>query len=215
MENYWRSFFRFRTFFSITVLTELFIVICILWIDYPLAALLSRLPMHHGIRITKVQIPDLLYPGSLLLVAVALTWYYFCIVTDRFSSTRSLARSISIVMPSIYFVKELLQHFFGRVYPRDMLLNPHLQEFRFFHENIIRGGFPSGHMMVITPLLFILCRFSPALRPLWYGTGIALGTALVITNYHFLGDVIAGALAGFVADHMWVMMSGQSMTKKP
>ena len=72
--------------------------------------------------------------------------------------------------------------------------------FRFFHADLSRGGFPSGRMMIAASLLLAFGRFSPVPRSVWLAAGIALGLALVITNYHFLGDVVAGAYGGFAVD---------------
>jgi len=197
----------------VTVSSAIFVAVCIVWTDYPLASLIDRTLVRHHITTTKINIPDLLLPGCIALVIIAWASYCFCKLTGRFPSVVRLALSIGTVTPCVYVVKEIAQHFFGRVYPRAILLHPQLQQFRFFHENFVRGGFPSGHMMVITPLLLMLCGFSPKLRLIWIGLGLALGAALIATNYHFLGDVIAGAYLGFVADRAWLVMSGASMRR--
>ena len=192
-----------RTFLLIvTVLATFTVVVCIRWIDYPLAFLINQITAHHRIYVTKMKIPDILLPGCILLVTSAWAIYYYCTVTNRFFSIVPLAKTIGIILPIVYIVKEVTQLFFGRVYPRAILVNPLLQQFRFFHENYVRGGFPSGHMMIATALLLVLRKHSPLLRPAWLSLGIVLRATLVVTDYHFLGDVIAGAYFGFIIEHV-------------
>ena len=51
-------------------------------------------------------------------------------------------------------------------------------------------------MLVLTPLFIALWHFYPRYR-LYYGiAGLCLGAALIVTEYHFLSDVIAGACIG-------------------
>ncbi len=198
---------------AITAASLLSVVICISWIDYPLASVIDRFLTHHGIFLSRTEIPDLLLPGSALFVIIAWVGYWFCKAKNRFSHIAPFARYIGIVIPFVFVVKGLAQFSFGRVYPRVMLVNPDFREFRFFHENLVRGGFPSGHIMVAVPLLIVLCKFSPALRRLWIGLGIALGAALVVTNYHFLGDVMAGAYLGWFVDRVLAASSLKTVLK--
>lgn len=193
-----------KKFLMITLFAMFAIVICVRWVDYPLALAVSRVLLRHRIYITKTTFPDLLLPGSLILITIAWTSYRYCIVANRLPSIVPLFKKIGIVLPIVYIVKEFAQYCFGRVSSRAILLNPDLQQFCFFHENLLRGGFPSGHMMIATPLLLVLSRYYSTLRPLWFGLGIALGASLVLTDYHFLGDVIAGAYGGFVVERIVV-----------
>jgi membrane-associated phospholipid phosphatase len=185
-----------RTFLIVTVVSALALAACITWIDYPLAAFLG----HQHRHVTKTVIPNLLLPGCLLLVGAAWGVYRFNRVTGRWRPIAAPARAIGITVPVIYIVKEFAQHFFGRLFPRAFLMHPDFLGFRFFHTNYFRGGFPSGHMMITVCLLLTLSRVYRLPRLVWIGLGIALGAALVATNYHFLGDVVAGAYGGFVVE---------------
>ncbi|HEX9137433.1 MAG TPA: phosphatase PAP2 family protein, partial [Nitrospirota bacterium] len=62
------------------------------------------------------------------------------------------------------------------------------------------NAFPSGHMSVLTPLIISLWRFYPRYRTFFLALGLALGGALIMTNSHFLSDVIAGAYLGLLVD---------------
>jgi membrane-associated phospholipid phosphatase len=200
-----------RIFLVITALTALAVVVCIRWIDYPLATLLSH--YHH--RVTNADIPNFLLPGCLLLVALAWATYRCCTVAGRWPSVARSARAIGIVTPVVFIVKEVVQHLFGRVFPRAILWHRDLAEFQFFHANLLRGGFPSGHMMIAASLLLVVGRYTRVPHWVLLAAGIALGVALIVTDYHFLSDVVAGAYGGYVVEstiHNW--KSGSSTTKQ-
>jgi membrane-associated phospholipid phosphatase len=177
-------------------LTALVVAACIRWIDYPLASFLG----HHQSHAANRDIPNFLLPGCLGLVVLAWATYRYCTAAGRWPSVAQLARAIGIVTPVVFIVKELAQHLFDLVFPRPLLWHIDLAEFRNLHANLLHGAFPSGHMMIAVSLLLVLGRYTRL--PLWVllATGIALGAALIVTDYHFLSDVIAGAYGGFFVE---------------
>jgi membrane-associated phospholipid phosphatase len=62
------------------------------------------------------------------------------------------------------------------------------------------SGFPSGHMAVFTALVLPVVRCFPRLKFVCLVLLLLLGVALIVTGYHFLSDVIAGALLGYLVD---------------
>ncbi len=142
-------------------------------------------------------------PDMLLLIVIAVSiscWTgYFLLFRRSISDRRTLLFQIlGTSLPAAYVAKDLLKWLFGRVNTRLWLTEQHPYAFHWFHGSQDFHGFPSGHMLVLTPIFLSLWHYSPKLRLpallLWFG----LGAALLITEYHFLGDVIAGAYAGFL-----------------
>ncbi len=102
-------------------------------------------------------------------------------------------------MPVAFVTKQMLKHIFGRMNTRAWLENPVDLSFHWFHG---RGGpygsFPSGHMAVFATLAAACWLFFPKYRVASLAVMIALGFALVATDYHYLSDVIAGGYFGLV-----------------
>lgn len=98
-----------------------------------------------------------------------------------------------------YFVKNQLQFLFGRYLPRypesGRLLferSPDLYGFHWWQ----MGCFPSGHMTIFTAMITSICLIFPKFR--WPGALLLLllAASLILANFHFLSDVIAGFLLG-------------------
>jgi len=90
---------------------------------------------------------------------------------------------------------QILKYLIGRARPAmelgDMtFIGPHFTPSGF-------DSFPSGHTTAMFALLAFFCRFYPAWTLPLYVAGLALSIlARVVTNQHFLTDVIGGALLG-------------------
>jgi membrane-associated phospholipid phosphatase len=99
-------------------------------------------------------------------------------------------------------IKWLLKGVFGRTWPSSWLgNNPSLiangvYGFFPFHFDPAHGSFPSGHAAAALAVISILWLSRPRWRWLYALIGLAIGAALVVLNYHFVSDVIAGAMLG-------------------
>lgn len=99
-------------------------------------------------------------------------------------------------------IKEQLKHFFGRPWPEAWAssnpswISNHTNGFNLFHGGIGWESFPSGHTAQVTALAAVIWLRLPRFR--WLGVSIAalVAVALWATNYHFVGDIIAGAFLG-------------------
>ena len=57
-------------------------------------------------------------------------------------------------------------------------------------------AFPSGTMLIGTALIAVLWRRMPAGRPAWAGAVIILAALLILTDSHWVSDIIAGIFLG-------------------
>ena len=101
-------------------------------------------------------------------------------------------------MPVAYVAKQMLKYLFGRMNTRAWLENPVDLSFHWFHGGGLYGSFPSGHMAVFATLAAAFWLFFPKYRVACLAVMIALGFAMVATDYHYLSDVIAGGYLGLV-----------------
>ena len=62
---------------------------------------------------------------------------------------------------------------------------------------------PSGHTTTAFALAFSLSTLYSRLRPLWFAYALVLATSRVMVDAHYLSDVVAGAMLGFLTVHLF------------
>lgn len=144
------------------------------------------------------RIPDLLLPAVLVLSGAMWAMYLRRVRRgSRDKKTRFFLLS-GTAMPVAYVTKEVLKYLFGRMNTRAWLENPVDLSFHWFHGGGQYASFPSGHMAVFAALAGACWLFFPKYRVACLAVMIALGFAMVATDYHYLSDVIAGGYLGLV-----------------
>ena len=99
-------------------------------------------------------------------------------------------------------IKSLLKGTFGRTWPESWLgENPSLiangvYGFHLFHFGRAYASFPSGHAAATFAVVSILWLSRPRFRWLYALVAAGMCLALVGLNYHFVSDVLAGAVLG-------------------
>lgn len=146
-----------------------------------------------------------LVSGELLVMAI-LVWIRLA-SGHLWDSGKALL--VAIIASQVTFLgNELaLKVFFGVPNPTTFLLGGADHEFNLLHGSP-QSSFPSGHMALASSFAFAFARlYWKALMPL----GILLifaGTMLIVGDWHFLSDVIAGtfvgASAGLAAGELWI-----------
>ena len=145
-------------------------------------------------------IPDLLFYVVCVATLVSFACYVVRTRKEICDKATRFFLLITCVVPLTYALKALLKFVFGRVNTRLWLEKPELYGFHWFHGGGFGAGFPSGHMAVFTVMIAALWRFYPRYRSLYLVFSLLLATALVVTNYHFLGDVVGGAYLGIIVE---------------
>ncbi len=150
------------------------------------------------LSIFSANIPDFLFPLVCLITAAGWTGYFHLARRGIQNKHTRFFLLVANTIPLTFFLKSALKFLFGRITTRLWLRHPHLQEFHWFHGIGNYTGFPSGHMAVFTALALALAKFYPAHKSLYLGFLGALALALIVTNYHFISDIIAGAYLGLL-----------------
>jgi membrane-associated phospholipid phosphatase len=177
------------------------VLVCVRYLDLPLARLVqSHLYVDSGWSEMTSDLPDLLLQLVLVTTTVSLVLYRVLIGRGQQGPLTQLAREVAWVGPAAYLVKAFLKLVFGRINTRVWLEQPTRHGFYWFQHRQGFEGFPSGHMMVVVALMAALCRYYPAWRLCCIIVGFLLGVALVATDYHFLGDVVAGVFFGILVE---------------
>jgi len=167
--------------------------VCVLWVDRPLARVIARaFPPDQ----TLPDAPDLLVAfvaGISILALAAWPWAR----RRGYPRLERLAPLVAVGEPLALALKDLSKWAFGRTEARMALSTHGYAGFHhWFHGYPPFMSFPSGHMLVATALLSLITAVYPRVRPLAVLLLAALGAALILTSYHFLGDVLAGWLVG-------------------
>jgi membrane-associated phospholipid phosphatase len=154
------------------------------------------------LAIFSVNIPDFLFPLVCLITGFAWIAYFYLTRKGIYNKHAQFFLLVAITIPFTFFVKSVLKHLFGRINTRFWLRHPNVTEFHWFQGGGNYYGFPSGHMAVFAALIFSLWKYYPAHRPAYFVFLSALALALIVTNYHFISDIIAGAYLGFIIHHI-------------
>ena len=113
-----------------------------------------------------------------------------------------LAAALAVLVARV--VADELKYLFGRPWPETWIdRNPSWIGTHTYGMFPLHGGrgfasFPSGHTIDIAAPAAVLARLAPALRPLAVALVIAVATGLVVADFHFVSDVLAGAYVGTV-----------------
>ena len=99
-------------------------------------------------------------------------------------------------------IKEYLKFAFGRTWPETWTNNnpswigSGTYGFQPFHGGQGWASFPSGHMTLISAPMAVLWLELKQLRLVWAGLVALVAIGLIGSDYHFLGDLIAGTYLG-------------------
>ncbi|MGH8127374.1 MAG: phosphatase PAP2 family protein [Gammaproteobacteria bacterium] len=170
--------------------------VSVVWIDRPLAHAVARwLPPSRRIP----AVPDLLMPFvAIVSIAMLMIWVWTWSRGRSNSHIGHLAPLLTLGIPLSFGLKALTKWIYGRTETRMFLSTYHSCDFCHWLDGYgPYTGFPSGHMLVLTTLLVLVGAIYPRLRYYAAAILIALAFALILTSYHFLGDVLGGWLFGY------------------
>ncbi|MGH7996037.1 MAG: phosphatase PAP2 family protein [Opitutaceae bacterium] len=111
-----------------------------------------------------------------------------------------IAACLSVVIAVM--LKDQLKYAFGRTWPETWIAhNPSwiangAYGFHFFHGGEGWASFPSGHMTQISSVTAVLWWRIRRLRWVWATLALLVAIGLFGADYHFVGDMVAGAYLG-------------------
>ena len=182
-----------------TLAATLLTLLSIRYWDRPVAEyILEHLGRRFLFGARASSMPDLLV-GTAATVS-AICWSgYFLLSRKKISDNRTLFfKILGTSLPIAFVLKDILKWIFGRVDARFWLAQHQDLSFHWFQGERHFNGFPSGHMLVFTTIFFALWGFMPRARSLFLLGWLSLAAALLLTEYHFLADVIAGSFLGYL-----------------
>jgi membrane-associated phospholipid phosphatase len=146
------------------------------------------------------RIPDLVLLTVCIVTVLGWGCHFYIIRMKPAQDGADFYEFIGCSVPLAFCLKVVLKFVFGRTSTRLWLTQTQLSGMHWFHGTGDFTGFPSGHMIVFTSLMLAIGRYFPQYRFLCLGFLSLLGMALVVGEFHFFSDVVAGAYVGFFVD---------------
>lgn len=180
------------------LLVAVLIVVSYAVLDKGIALLVKKLWFNTRLSFFSTDIPDFL--PLLVGLITGFAWIVFFYLTRKgiYNAHTRFFQLIAITVPLANVVKTVAKFAFGRINTRFWLQHPSANEFHWLHGSANFSGFPSGHMAVFTVLIIALSIFYPRYQTFYIACLTLLALALIVTNYHFLSDIIAGAYVGLI-----------------
>lgn len=197
----WPARIVFRMWLLALAACTALVLIGVFFIDRPLALFVNTLPWNSIMRAEPLTLPILVALAGLVIAAcgaVALSGH-------RLSHWIEPAMLSALSLICGVFVSELLlKPLFGRYTP-SMLIDQGMYQFTWFRGNAT-FSFPSGHAVQIASIAAVLWQTNPGARILYAAATVAVLAALVLGNWHYFSDVVAGGFIGATSGLMIVSL---------
>jgi len=124
----------------------------------------------------------------------------------------------TLILASI--VRVSAKYLFGRTWPETWVngnpswISDRIEGFHPFAEGVAYNSFPSGHALFTFALATTFWYHLPRYRPLWIATMCAVLIGQLGQNYHYLGDLLAGATLGTFIAHMVIITTEKVICRK-
>jgi len=175
------------------------VAIAYFWLDRPIAFLAHDVSQRFHLFQKLTLIPDALLPMAVAVILLLGLRGLIGVPLSRFETVLFVA-GISLALGAM--AKAELKIAFGRTWPETWIRNnpslirDHVYGFFPFHGGAGYASFPSGHTTIVCAVMTVFWICYPRFRPLYALAMVAVAIGLVGANFHFLGDVIAGAFLG-------------------
>ncbi|MGA2086592.1 MAG: phosphatase PAP2 family protein [Terracidiphilus sp.] len=187
--------------------TAIVVVVCIAYVDRPVAVFFDSHLRHTA---AWAWMERALAPLDLVVVCAVLfafgcgIWTWSGRALASWTRTPRLCSWAAMWATAASFV---FKRIFGRAWPDPAYVQNHVYGFRLLHSAPHWHSFPSGTAAISVAIVSVLC----ILLPLWRAPGILIAAllcvAVVITNGHWVADVIAGIFLGAFIGWMTVRVA--------
>lgn len=195
--------------FKVTLLwTFLAIIVCYLFVDIPVAKYFQHLSI--PLKASAEFLTNLIDPKYHSFIWPVLYFLFRFLFKKEILGNRCLLILISIAVANA--VTEFIKKLLGRARP-ELLFSHDQYGFTFFSYSDLFSSFPSGHACTIGAICGAFACFYPRLwLPLFF-LSLILAFTRVILTVHFLSDVLAGVMIGFlIAQWIYKVMKKENVT---
>ena len=188
------------------------VLVSVFFVDRPLAHAMARFDMFQALLAdAPVGFPLMkVLAGAAVLLG---TGYLAAGKTMPKWVEAGMLVGVALVL-SLCLTEFVLKPVFGRTHPFDYLQSGQYG-FYWFHTGDMFGSFPSGHSDQAMSIVSVLWIFYPRWRWVYVALLSLLASALMIGEWHFLSDIIAGGFIGTVAGalmmRLWATVGGPAL----
>lgn len=185
------------------------VVLCVAYVDRPVAHFFHQ---HLRRSASWIWIDCILAPLNLVVPLALLSLAGCGIWAKSGHSPRSWTRTPVLCSWATVWAAlatESFKHILGRGSPDPLFVQDHLYGFRFLDGGSHWHSFPSGTAAISTAILVVLWILQPRWRTVGAAIVALLCITVVVTNYHWVGDVIAGVFLGTLIGRMTVRPAGK------
>ncbi|MEN6452569.1 MAG: phosphatase PAP2 family protein [Thermoguttaceae bacterium] len=183
----------------VVAVTAAMVAVCYHFVDRPVAWFVHQhSPLLCGLLLWPPRVSDVLKFAAPPAIALVFLWW----LVRRNGRLQRVLLAISCNVIVTTLIKQFLKWSCGRYWPETWkngnpsLIRDNAYGFHPFHSGVAYESFPSGHAAVICSVLSILWLAYPRWRWCYAIFGAAVCVSMVGTNYHFVSDVVAGAVLG-------------------
>jgi membrane-associated phospholipid phosphatase len=206
---------RFRRWLLTLALCVSAVLLCVSYVDRPAAEFFNAHVRHTNLWrwLDHSLAPFVLVPVVALLFLLTLGC---CLLSGRQLSTWTLKPLLCSWSATWALAAEFVfKGIFGRAWPDPTYVEYHLYGFRFLHASPHWNSFPSGTATISAAIVATVWLVAPRLRTLGVVLALLLCGGVVVTNGHWLSDVIAGAFLGASIGWMTVLLLGSQALPTP
>jgi membrane-associated phospholipid phosphatase len=194
----------FKVWCGLLAATVLGCAISIRWLDIPIALFFIKNVNRFALLGMGLGSGILVSGEIILIIGLAIT---HMVRGSLPNFAKALFVSCCASLSAFVANDHVLKVVFGRLPPAVLLHRIPTHVFHFF-----RGGqfssFPSGHMVMASAFALAMIRLQSRTLPILTVLLCIGASLLIVGDWHFLGDVIAGAFiggtAGFAAGELWL-----------
>ena len=188
------------------------VAFCDWQIDRPVALWVRD---HVGVAVNWLRWPDII-TAVMIAAPILLVWAGITRMRRPWRRHEALVVAIAVSIVGMIILKQILKFIFGRPSTRLWIENGGSLEdrdfaFRWFHGFHPYDSFPSGHMAIACTLASLAWFFLPKWCWLAVASIAIVAFCLMITNYHFVGDIIAGGCIGWLGGAWSVQLMPRSI----
>ncbi|HQR07495.1 MAG TPA: phosphatase PAP2 family protein [Gemmatales bacterium] len=209
MNHYYRTLLK-KSLIAL-VIGAILVTLCYFLVDRPVAYYVHDHRLSSDILLKWLTYPEPIMQSWVPVVLVLL------MIRRAFGPLRRwewalFAAGVGMVIADQF--RESLSYVFARYWPetwRDnnpSLIGNGVFGFNFFHEGSAYGSFPSGHASRTLAVGAVIWITWPRWRWAVILISFCLCVALVLMNYHFVSDVIAGTFIGSIVGTYAARLSG-------
>jgi membrane-associated phospholipid phosphatase len=193
------------TTLSMLSICVILVIYCYFYIDKPVAEFFY---VYHGLTKTESLLRiSVRFSTVLLEYLPPFIFLFFLLKNNIFrplGKNEKVFMAIALSATLATSIKNILKFVFGRYWPATFIgnnpswLQSHKYGFNFFHSGASYNSFPSGHTAAIFAIMTIIWIIYPKWRWLSMLSCATMMISLVVLDYHFVSDVIAGMFLGII-----------------